>query len=205
MTGKIIRWRNYNERDRGALQKNETEASVTGIPLLGIDQSCHFTLEVTPPDPDYDFIANNMKEKQYVTRLMTNPTCRGTTKGEAADAHQTRISQMSQKNEYIITYTNGSMKEVEQENWTGAGWVIYWKGIERRSGNKGMGRFIEVYDAEMLAPLRGLEAAVDFQQELPEVDRRRLTVILVWWTCNFMRSGVEMSVVVGMKCAIFVS
>ena len=113
-----------------------------------------------------------------MTRLTTNPTCRGTTKGEAADAHQTGISQISQKNEYIITYTDGSMKEVEQENRTGAGWVIYWKGIERRSGKEGMGRFIEVYDAEMLALLRGLEAAVDFQQELPEADRRQLTIIL---------------------------
>ena len=28
-----------------------------GIPLLGIDQSWHFMLEVMPPDPDYDFIA----------------------------------------------------------------------------------------------------------------------------------------------------
>ena len=70
------------------------------------------------------------------------------------------------------------MKEVEQENRTGAGWVIYWRGIERRSGNEGMGRFAEVYDAEMLALLRGLEAAVDFQRELPEVDRRRLMIIL---------------------------
>ena len=55
------------------------------------------------------------------------------------------------------------MKEVEQENWTGAGWVIYWKGIERRNGNKGMGRFAEVYNAKMLALLRGLEAAVELQ------------------------------------------
>ena len=55
------------------------------------------------------------------------------------------------------------MKEVEQENQTGAGWVIYWKGIERRNGNEGMGRFAEVYDAEMLALLRGLEAAVELQ------------------------------------------
>ena len=26
------------------------------IPLSGIDRSCHFTLEVTPPDLDYNFI-----------------------------------------------------------------------------------------------------------------------------------------------------
>ena len=55
------------------------------------------------------------------------------------------------------------MKEVEQENRTGAGWVIYWKGIERRSRNEGMGRFAEVYDTEMLTLLRGLEAAVELQ------------------------------------------
>ena len=62
------------------------------------------------------------------------------------------------------------MKEIEQENRTGAGWVIYWKGIERR-GREGMGRFAEVYDA-MLALLRGLEAAIDFQQETPDLDGR---------------------------------
>ena len=106
---------------------------------------------------------NDAKEKRYAKRLTTNPAQRGTTKGEAANAHRTRLSQISQKNEYIITYTDGSMKEVEQENRTGAGWVIYWKGIERRSGNEGMGRFAEVYDAEMLALLRGLEAAVELQ------------------------------------------
>ena len=59
---------------------------------------------------------NNAKEKRYATRLTTNPTCRGTTKGEAANAHQTRILEITQKNKYIITYTDGSMKEVEQEN-----------------------------------------------------------------------------------------
>ena len=41
-----------------------------------------------------------------------------------------------------------------------------------------MGRFAEVYDAEMLALLRGLEAAVDFQQDTPEVNRGRSTIIL---------------------------
>ena len=121
---------------------------------------------------------NDAKEKRYATRLMTNPARRGTTKGEAADAHRTRLSQISQKNEYIITYTDGSMKEVEQENRTGVGWAIYWKGIERRNRNEGMGRFAEVYDAEMLALLRGLEAAVELQRELPEADRRRSTIIL---------------------------
>ena len=41
-----------------------------------------------------------------------------------------------------------------------------------------MGRFAEVYDAEMLALLRGLEAAIDFRQETPELDRRQSTIIL---------------------------
>ena len=41
-----------------------------------------------------------------------------------------------------------------------------------------MGRYAEVYDAEMLALLRGLEAAIDFQQETTELDRRRSTIIL---------------------------
>ena len=34
---------------------------------MGIDQSCHFTLEVTPPDPDYDFIAQD----DWVDLLLT--------------------------------------------------------------------------------------------------------------------------------------
>ena len=41
-----------------------------------------------------------------------------------------------------------------------------------------MGRFAEIYDAEMLALLRGLEAAIDFQHETPELDRRRSTIVL---------------------------
>ena len=50
--------------------------------------------------------------------------------------------------------------------------------MERRRGSEGMGRFAEVYDTEMLALLRGVEAVIDFQQETPELDRRRLTIIL---------------------------
>jgi ribonuclease HI len=118
------------------------------------------------------------REKQYATRISTNPAHRGITKGEAADEHRTRITQISQENEYIIVYTDGSMKEREQENWTGAGWVVYWKGEERRRGNEGMGRSAEVYDAEILALLRGLEAAIAFQQNTPETSRRQPTIIL---------------------------
>jgi ribonuclease HI len=109
---------------------------------------------------------------------LTNPARRGITKGEAADEHRTRITQISQENEYIIAYTDGSMKEREQENWTGAGWVVYWKGEERRRGNEGMGKSDEVYDAEMLALLRGLEAAIAFQKNTPETSRRQPTIIL---------------------------
>ena len=41
-----------------------------------------------------------------------------------------------------------------------------------------MGRFAKVYNTEMLALLRGLEAEVNFQQELLEVDRRQSMIIL---------------------------
>ena len=58
------------------------------------------------------------------------------------------------------------MKEKDQENHPGAGWVLYWKGVERRRGSEGMGKLAEVYDAEMLALLRGLETAIEFQPEL---------------------------------------
>jgi ribonuclease HI len=99
-------------------------------------------------------------------------------KREAADEHRARIRQISQENGYIITYTDGSMKQKDQENWTGAGWTVYWKGIERRWGNEGMGKCAEVYNAEMLALLRGLKAAINFQQSTPETNRERPTIIL---------------------------
>jgi hypothetical protein len=41
-----------------------------------------------------------------------------------------------------------------------------------------MGKSAEVYDAEMLALLRGLEAAIAFQQNTPETSRRQPTIIL---------------------------
>ena len=41
-----------------------------------------------------------------------------------------------------------------------------------------MGALAEVYDAEMLALLRGLEAAIKFQQEMPCTNRRRTRIIL---------------------------
>ncbi len=44
------------------------------------------------------------------------------------------------EDDYIITYTDGSMKEKDQEQRTRAGWVVYWKGRERRSGCEGMGK-----------------------------------------------------------------
>ena len=117
-------------------------------------------------------------DTQYATRLTTNPAQRGITKGEAADEHRTRVAQLSQENDYIITYTDGSMKEKEQGRRTGAGWVVYWKGVERRCGSEGMGRLAEVYDAEMLALLRGLETAIEFQQEIPRANRRRTKIVL---------------------------
>ena len=41
-----------------------------------------------------------------------------------------------------------------------------------------MGRLAEVYDAEMLALLRGLETAIEFQQEIPHTNRRQTKIIL---------------------------
>ena len=110
--------------------------------------------------------------------MTTNPAQRGHTKGEAANEHQMRITQLAYKEDYIITYTNRSMTEKDHECQTGAGWVVYWKGLERRSGREGMGKLAEVYDTEMLALLRGLETAIEFQQELPNVNRRHMRIIL---------------------------
>ncbi len=117
-------------------------------------------------------------DAQYTTRLTTNPAQRGVTKGEAADEHHTRITKISQEGDYIITYTDRSMKEKDQEQRTGARWVAYWKGRERRSRCEGMGSLAEVYDAKMMAPQRGLETAIKFQQETPGTNRRRTRIIL---------------------------
>jgi len=57
-----------------------------------------------------------MRDTQYATRLTTNPAQRGLTKGEAANEHHTRVMQISQEDDYIITYTNSSMKEKDQEH-----------------------------------------------------------------------------------------
>jgi len=91
------------------------------------------------------------QDKRYTPRLTTNTVRRGITKGEATDEHRTRITQLSQDVDYIIIYADGSMKEKDQESRTGAGWVLYWKGTERRNGSEGMGKHVEVYDVEMLA------------------------------------------------------
>jgi len=39
----------------------------------------------------------------------------------------------------------------EEENRTRAGRILYWKGVERRNGNEGMGIHADVCDVEMLA------------------------------------------------------
>ena len=41
-----------------------------------------------------------------------------------------------------------------------------------------MGKLAKVYDAKMLALLRGLETAIEFQQESPNANRRRMRIIL---------------------------
>jgi ribonuclease HI len=120
----------------------------------------------------------NAQDIRYATRLTTKPAQRGLTKREAADEHRTRITQLSQDADTIITYTDGSMKEKEQENRTGAGWVLYWKGVERRNGSEGMSKHAEAYEAEMLALLRGLEMAIEFQKAMPKKTRKRSRIIL---------------------------
>ena len=70
------------------------------------------------------------------------------------------------------------MKEKDGENRTGAGWVVYWKGTERRNGREGMGCLAEVYDAEMLALLRGLETAIKVHQEMPHAKGRQTKIVL---------------------------
>ena len=85
---------------------------------------------------------------------------------------------LRQEDNYIITYTNGSMKEKEQIHRTGVGWVVYWKGTERRSGCEGMGGLAEVYDAEMLVLLRGLETVIEFQQETPGANEKQSKIVL---------------------------
>ena len=70
------------------------------------------------------------------------------------------------------------MKEKDQESQTGVGWVLYWKGMERRNGSKGMGKHAEVYDTKMLALLRGLETAMEFQPTMPAGNREQARIIL---------------------------
>ena len=53
------------------------------------------------------------RDTQYAKRLTINPAQRGLTKGEAADAHCTRLAQISQEEDHIVVYTDGSMKERE--------------------------------------------------------------------------------------------
>ena len=118
------------------------------------------------------------QDKRYATRLTTNPARRGLTKGEAADEHRTRITQLSQDADYVIIYTDGSTKEKDQESRSGTGWVLYWKGTERRNGSEGMGKHANVYDAEMLALLRGLETAIEFQLAMPKENRKQSRIIL---------------------------
>src|SRR5258708_4794415 len=50
--------------------------------------------------------------------------------------------------------------------------------MERRSGREGMGCLAEVYDAEMLALLRGLETAIEVHQRMPRAKGRRTRIVL---------------------------
>ena len=154
-------------RRKGGMPNKFKESTIHEI-MKGIPRNIE---KVTPAHtiPPWQTSA---QDKRYTLRLTTNPARRGTTKGEAADEHWTRITQLPQDANYTIMYTNGSMKEKDQESRTGAGWVLYWKGTERRNGSEGMGKCAEVYDAEMLARLRGLETATEFQPTMPAEQAR---------------------------------
>ena len=110
--------------------------------------------------------------------ITINPAGRGLTKDQAAEEHQIRFTNISQDADYIIIYTDGSMTGKEQEKRTGAGWVLYWKGVERRKGSEGMGQHAGVYDAEMLALLRGLQTAIEFWQTMPGENRKQSKIVL---------------------------
>ena len=153
-----------------------------GMPSISKESTIHKNMKGIPRNTEKVAPAHTdppwRTDKRYATRLTTNPARKGLPKGEAADKHRTRITQLSQDTDYIITYTDGSVMEKEQQNRTGAGWVLYWKGVERRNGSEALGKHAEVHDAEMLALLRGLETAIEFQQAMPEENRKRSKIVL---------------------------
>lgn len=119
-----------------------------------------------------------VRDKRYAKLITINPARPGLTKEDAAKEHQMQITKISQDADYIIIYTDGSVKGRGRKRRTGAGWVLYWKGEEKKNGSEGMGRDARVHDAEMLALLRGLETSIEFWQTMPEGNRKQCRIVL---------------------------
>ena len=91
---------------------HETGTKETGMPNTFRESTVHEITKEIPeniekilPSHTIPPWRNDAKEKRYATRLTTNPARRGTTKGEAADEHRTRISQISQKKKNTLLHT----------------------------------------------------------------------------------------------------
>ena len=118
----------------------------------------------------------NAKDKRHLTRLKTDPA-RGLSKKKAAQEHRTKFTQISKDANFITIYTDGS-KKYKQENRTGAGWVLYWRGVEERWGREVMGNLPKTSDAEMLALLRGLESGMEYRKGMPEGNKKQSKIVL---------------------------
>ena len=115
----------------------------------------------------------NAKDTRHLTRLKTYPA-RGLSKKKAAKKHRTRFTHISKDANFITIYTDGSKKY----NRTGAGWVLYWRGVEERWGREVMGNFPKISDAEMMALLRGLESGIEYRKEMPEGNKKQSKIVL---------------------------
>jgi ribonuclease HI len=166
-----------HERPPDQLQPEHYRRSASAPPVLirptgrspdGIPRNIEITAPVHTIPP------RQTNAQDIRSRLIINPHQTGITKSKAADEHQTRVTQLSQDADYIIVYTDGS----KRKNRTGAGWALYWKGVEQRCGNEGRSKYCTIEDTEMLALLLGLKAAIEFQQAMPEENNKRSRIVL---------------------------
>ena len=94
-----------------------------------------------------------------------SPPSRGLSKeakNDYVEAVQDRISTLTSVPNSLVIFTDGSRRRVQDHRRTGAGYVAYTLGREVRSGQWGMGRRAEVYDAEMLALAGAAMFAADY-------------------------------------------
>lgn len=100
-------------------------------------------------------------------RLRVTPAKLGVTKDEAAKSHNTLVTEKKSQGNYILGYTDGSQRPTATGPINGAGWVLYDEANELGSGKEGLGARAEVYDAEMVALLRGLRLAIEYANTEP--------------------------------------